>query len=213
MQPGDLTPLQIQATRLFFSLPQSAGFAVAGGAALLAQGLIHRPTRDVDIFLLDRVPSAVAAAASSFEIAVDDRGWSHQRVIDQHDFVRLEISDGRESLIIDLGQDSPPEEPVDATDLGPTLSPRDLAARKTLALFGRAEARDFADVRDLAGRYGRDALLTWAAADDTGFDKKVFASMLASIDRFTDEDLPVDPRRAQDLRSYFRDWAAKLAGS
>ena len=62
----------------------------------------------------------------------------------------------REDLIIDLGRDSPPEEPVATTDLGPTLSPRDLAARKTLALFGRAEARDFAAVYDLGRRYGRD---------------------------------------------------------
>jgi hypothetical protein len=33
--------------------PQSAGFAVAGGAALIAHGLIQRPTRDVDLFLLE----------------------------------------------------------------------------------------------------------------------------------------------------------------
>jgi hypothetical protein len=32
MPPGELTPLQVQATRLFFSLPESEGFAVAGGA-------------------------------------------------------------------------------------------------------------------------------------------------------------------------------------
>jgi hypothetical protein len=51
----------------------------------------------------------------------------------------------------------------------PTLSLRDLAARKTLALFGRAEARDFADVYDLARGFGRDQLLDWAATDDPGF--------------------------------------------
>ena len=69
MPPGALTPLQVKATRLFFSLPQSAGFAVAGGAALIAQGLIHRPTRDVDLFLLDTAASTVALAATSFEAA------------------------------------------------------------------------------------------------------------------------------------------------
>jgi hypothetical protein len=206
-----LTRLQVTATRLFFSLPQSAGFAVAGGAALLAQGLIHRPTRDVDLFLLDASASAVATAAASFEAAVDNQGWLHRRVIDQHDFVRLEITDDRESLIVDLGRDSPPEEPVDTTDLGPTLSPRDLAARKTLALFGRAEARDFTDVYELAHRYGRERLIVWAAADDPGFDQRVFASMLASIDRLVDEDLPIDPLKVGVLRAYFRDWAAELA--
>jgi hypothetical protein len=42
------------------------------------------------------------------------------------------ITDGRENLIVDLGQDSPAAEPIGTTDLGPTLSSRDLAARKTL---------------------------------------------------------------------------------
>jgi hypothetical protein len=88
---------------------------------------------------------------------------------------------------------------------------RDLAARKTLALFGRAEARDFADVYDLARRFGRDQLLDWAADDDPGFDNQIFADMLASIERLSDEDLPVQARCASELRAYFRDWAAELA--
>jgi hypothetical protein len=208
---GELTRLQLQATRLFFSLAESAGFAVAGGAALLAQGMIHRPTSDVDLFLLDTDRSDVPKAAASLEAALDNKGWSHQRVIDQHDFVRLEISDDLEELIIDLGRDSPAEQPVDSTELGPTLSPRDLAARKTLALFGRAEARDFADIYDLARRYGRGHLLAWAAADDAGFDQQIFASMIASIDRLTDEDLSVGPHRVEKLRAYFHDGATELA--
>jgi Nucleotidyl transferase AbiEii toxin, Type IV TA system len=198
---------------LFFDLPESAGFAVAGGAALVAQGLIDRPTRDVGLFLLDAGASEVTAAAASFEAALDRRRRSHHRVIDQRTFIRLEIYDGQQSLIVDFGIDSPPEEPVDATVLGPTLSPRDLASRKTLALFGRAEARDFADVYDLARRYGRSQLLTWAAADDAGFNQDIFASMLTTIDRLTDEDLPVQPRHVQDLRAYFHDWAAELAAN
>jgi Nucleotidyl transferase AbiEii toxin, Type IV TA system len=145
--------------------------------------MIHRPTRDAGLFLLDAASSDVSAAAASFEAALGRQGWSRHRVIDQHDFIRMEISEDREHLIIDLGRDSPPEEPVDTTSLGPTLSLRDLAARKTLALFGRAEARDFADVYDLAHRYRRDHLLALAAADDSGFDRRIFASMIATIDR------------------------------
>lgn len=211
MPPVELTPLQLRATRLFFSLNESAGFAVAGGAALLAQGMIHRSTRDVDLFLLDAAASGITNAAASFEVALDHKGWSHRRVIDQRDFIRMEVSDNIETLIVDLGRDSPPEEPIDTTDLGPTLSPRDLTARKTLALFGRAEARDFADVYDLALRYGRDQLLALAATDDAGFDRHIFASMIASIDRLTDEDLSVSPVGANDLRAYFQDWASELS--
>ena len=210
MTPRLLTPLQIEATQLFFSLPQSAGFAVAGGAALIVRGLIDRQTRDVDLFLLDEAASTITAAAASFETAIGERGWSHQRVIDQNDFIRLLITGSGESLIVDLGRDSPADEPVNATDLGPTLSSRDLAARKTLALFGRAEARDFTDVYDLARRFGRDQLLDWAADDDPGFDNQVFADMLASIDRLSDDDLPMQAQHVPELRAYFRDWAAEL---
>jgi hypothetical protein len=49
----DLTDFQLEVTRLFFSLPASKGFLLAGGAALLAQqpgdtvygrpGFLHRP--------------------------------------------------------------------------------------------------------------------------------------------------------------------------
>ena len=184
---------------------------MAGGAALIAQGLIKRPTRDVDLFLLDAQASTVASAAAALEAAAGKQGWSHHRVLDQQDFVRLSITGERETLIIDLGRDSPAGEPVESTDLGPTLSSRDLAARKTLALFGRAAPRDFADVYDLARRYGRDRLLDWAAADDPGFDKHTFADMLASIDRLADEDLPVDARHAPAVRDYFRHWATEIA--
>lgn len=210
MTADPLTPLQVQATRLFFSLPASAGFAVAGGAALIARGLINRPTQDVDLFLLDTRLSTIAEAAIAFEAAIDRQGWTHSRVRSHPEFIRLSIGDGHDSLIVDLGRDSPAAEATGSTRLGPTLSPRDLAARKTLALFGRAEPRDFADVHDLAQRYGRDRLLQWAAEDDPGFDRQVFADMLESIDRLTDTDLPVSPRQATALRAWIHDWAAEL---
>lgn len=41
-----------------------------------------------------------------------------------------------------------------------------------IALFDRAEARDFADVHALAARYGTARLLELAAAVDRGFDEK-----------------------------------------
>jgi Nucleotidyl transferase AbiEii toxin, Type IV TA system len=210
MKAGLLTSLQVQAARLFFSLPTSAGFVVAGGAGLIARELIARPTQDVDLFLLDTRLSTVASAATAFETAMDRQGWSHARVLDQQEFIRLSISDGQNSLIIDLGRDSPAAEPTGSTQLGPTLSSRDLAARKTLALVGRAEPRDFADVHDLARRYGRDRMLQWAAEDDPGFDRQVFAAMLATIDRLTDADLPVSPRQATALRAWIHHWAAEL---
>jgi hypothetical protein len=75
---------------------------------------------------------------------------------------------------------------------------------------GPGRAQGFADVYDLAKRYGRGALLEWAAASDTGFDQQVFAEMLATLDQLTNEDSPVDARQAPLLRTFFRQWASEL---
>jgi hypothetical protein len=43
-----LTRFQIEVARLFFEQPASAGFLLAGGAALVAQHLTNRPTQDLE---------------------------------------------------------------------------------------------------------------------------------------------------------------------
>lgn len=45
-----LTGFQVEVARLFFSLPASDLFLLAGGAALLAQQMATRPTQDLDFF-------------------------------------------------------------------------------------------------------------------------------------------------------------------
>ncbi|GAA4994637.1 hypothetical protein GCM10023317_23460 [Actinopolymorpha pittospori] len=85
--------------------------------------------------------------------------------------------------------------------MGPTPRDRDLATRKTLALFGRAEGRDFADVFQLAARFGRDRLIGWAHDQDPGFVRSVFADMLASLERRPDRDLPMHSSKIKELRA------------
>ena len=46
----DLSAFQLEVARLFFALPDSRGFLLAGGATLLAQHLTTRPTEDLDFF-------------------------------------------------------------------------------------------------------------------------------------------------------------------
>jgi hypothetical protein len=46
----DLSAFQLEVARVFFALPDSRGFLLAGGAALLAQHLTARPTEDLDFF-------------------------------------------------------------------------------------------------------------------------------------------------------------------
>jgi hypothetical protein len=80
-----------------------------------------------------------------------------------------------------------------------------------IALFDRAEARDFVDVYMLAQRFGRATLLQRAAEVDLGLDRAVLATMLRSLDRFSDDELPIDAFEVVGVRAYFEDWAGELA--
>ena len=207
--PDGLTSFQIEAARLFFALPSSAGFILAGGAALLAQHLTVRPTQDLDFFT-SQGNGDVTTAAEGFESAARERGWTVTRIRESNTFTRLVI-DGSEHLLVDIALDSPPGRPPTASLVGPTFDPEELAGRKVIALFDRAEARDFADVYTLAARFGKPLLLTCAAEIDLGFNRRVFADMLRTLDRYKDADIPVPISEAATIRTYFRSWAAELA--
>ncbi len=203
-----LTEFQVEVTRLFFSLPASEGFLLAGGGALLAVGLTARPTQDLDFF---GAPDSVdiGAARDQFDVAVAERGWRCERIQESDTFVRLRLS-GVDEVIVDIAIDAPAGRPPFVTVVGPTFDPEELAGRKLTALFGRAEARDFADVFVLAQRFDRSVLLQRAAEVDLGFDRLVLAEMMRTIDRFSDDELPVDEADVETMREFFRRWAEEI---
>jgi hypothetical protein len=204
-----LSPLQHDALLLFFSLPESESYVLTGAAAMLLAGLIERPTADIDLMTtLDT--ASVGVAADAFVAAAREAGWTVEVQRQFASFSRLQVSRGDEAIDVDLVQDAPPVSPVVETSLGPSLSPDDLAARKTLALFGRAEARDFVDVYTIVQRYGRERLLELARLNDGGFDRRMFAGMLDQISRIADARLPIDPSSVADVREYFADWSREL---
>lgn len=113
--------------------------------------------------------------------------------------------------MVDLAIDSPPHSRPIITVLGPTLAPLELAGRKLLALFGRAEARDFADVYVLTQRFGKAALIEQAQASDAGFDLGVLAQMVRTIERFDDQEIPLAADDLSIARTFFTDWAGELS--
>lgn len=69
--------------------------------------------------------------------------------------------------------------PAEPSPLGPVLSIEELAANKLLALFSRAEARDFVDVAALEPVFGLGRLYELAREKDAGFDPTVLAGCWA----------------------------------
>ncbi|HMD93112.1 MAG TPA: nucleotidyl transferase AbiEii/AbiGii toxin family protein [Trebonia sp.] len=206
-----LTAFQAQVARLFFALPESKGFLLAGGAALLAQHLTARPTEDLDFFTAPEC-GHVPAARDALEAAARDRGWSTERIHDSDTFSRLVIRGDDAGVLVDLAVSAPPDLPASVTAAGPTLAPEELAGHKLLALFDRAAARDFADVYMLALRFGKDVLLARAAQIDAGFDAEVLAGMIATLDRFTDSEIPVpEGLTPAELRAFYATWRSELS--
>lgn len=203
-----LTDFQAEVSRLFFSLPASHGFLLAGGGALLASGLTTRPTQDLDFFGDPRTVN-VSSTRDQFEAAATEHGWQCTRIQDSDTFVRLRVS-GDDEVIVDLAIDAPPGRPSVVTIVGPTFDPEELAGRKLVALFDRAEARDFADVFALTQRFDRSILLQRAAEVDLGFDPLVLAEMMRTIDRFTNDELPIEDAEVDEMRSFFHRWADEL---
>ena len=194
---------------MFFSLPASHGFLLAGGAALLAQHLTSRPTEDLDFFTAPG-RGHVHAARDELEAAARQLGWSIERIQDSGTFCRLIIRSDTAELLTDLGVDAPPGHPGSVTDAGPTFAPEELAGRKLLALFDRAAARDFVDVYLLARRFPKDVLLARAAEVDAGFDTKVLADMIATLTRFADAEIPLPGEPVSALRAFYKIWHSEL---
>ncbi|HET6950917.1 MAG TPA: nucleotidyl transferase AbiEii/AbiGii toxin family protein [Acidimicrobiales bacterium] len=191
MNPQGLTRAQRRVARLVLQVAGPAGFHLAGGAALVACRLSDRPTRDIDAFTagdvdVGAVGDAVAAALrrAGDDVVVNRRSSS---------FVSMTVTPGgarRGRLEVDLGRDAIAW-PTVTTALGPTLSPRELAANKVLALFGRVQPRDLADLQALAQRHDLPAMLADATSKDTGFDRRVLAEMVRLVVARPDPEWPV----------------------
>lgn len=169
---------------------------------------MSRPTEDLDFFTA-RHRGDVAVASDSLVSAAEGRGWSVELLRSGPDFRRWSVT-GPETVLVDLAVDSPAAVAPTVTLAGPAFAPADLAVRKTLALFGRAEPRDFIDVYMLNQQFDRDETLELARAADLGFDLTVFVQALPSHARVDDQDFPDVGVALGAIRAYFDSWALAL---
>ncbi|MGH9226026.1 MAG: nucleotidyl transferase AbiEii/AbiGii toxin family protein [Acidimicrobiales bacterium] len=183
-----LSPLQRRVATILRDLPEATGFALAGGAALIVRGQISRLTLDLDYFAVD--PTAVDLLLPVFVGAVRSAGLTviEERVVPG--FARLSVADGPHQTGVDLATDARllPAEP---SDVGLVLSAEELAVDKVLAIFGRAEARDFVDLAAVEPRFGLEHLCVLASRKDAGFSRSVFGSMLARFRRLDRDEFDV----------------------
>jgi hypothetical protein len=176
-----LTPLQERIAVLVAASLEGSDFALAGGAALISQGLVDRKTGDLDFFgsseqvLADRLP-AIISALEQDGMTVEVRRSTAQ-------FARIVIRGMQSESEVDLGLDGRLF-PLEQGPFSPVLARRELAVDKVLAVFGRAEARDFVDLFALEQFFKLEDLFALAKEKDRGFDAKVFAEMTRRVTVF-----------------------------
>jgi hypothetical protein len=151
-----LTPFQERIAAIVAGLDEAEDFALAGGGALIVRGDVVRGTRDLDFFGL--TIESVDRLAPAVERALTRAGMEIVTLQSNQGFVRLVAWQGGELCEIDLAADARLF-PIDAGPGIPTLTGEELAVDKVLAIFGRAEARDFIDLAAVEPKYGFERLL------------------------------------------------------
>lgn len=186
--PTGVSPRQRKVATGFFSLAESEGFFLCGGAGLIANGNIDGRTEDLDLFTRPGVGIHVAAAALAEWCRREGLEVTVIRKYDQFVQMKVESPDGNTTLV-DMAEDAVPKV-LTMTPLGPVPSTVDAAVRKLLALFGRMEPRDFADVYELSWRVAKSDMVAGAVELDRGFDQEMLAESMTMIRRIRNDRIP-----------------------
>ena len=202
-----LTKLQRPRAKVVTSGPEAEDFDLAGGGGLISHGIVDRATQDLDFFgtSIDAVDDLATAAIR----ALRSEGLNVTIQQQASGFARLEVRSGDEATEVDIGADARIR-PAEAGALGAILTVEELAADKLLALFGRAQPRDFVDVAALEAHIDLGRMCELATEKDPGFSVEVLREMLGSFSRLAPQDFDLDPEPHAELAVTVSSWRNRL---
>jgi hypothetical protein len=213
-----LTPFHRKVLRIFASLEESRSFYFTGAMALAAYHLRHRISQDIDIFCPDE--NLIPIVARKLTAAFKQEGIRVEVVRSFGSFWEAVLGEGDDTVRFQLAYDTPFHLAEFAEHDGVRIhSLDDLAAGKLLALFSRAEERDFIDVYLLVKEKGYtiERLIELAREKDPGVDDYYLALAFEQADRLPQH---IDGLRLtllrdidlSNLKAFFRKQAAALLG-
>jgi predicted nucleotidyltransferase component of viral defense system len=212
-----LTNLQKKILLRFSELPDREAFYLTGGTALSAFFLKHRRSHDLDFFT--NVENLILPFSQKLGASLKEERFVVERLRGFHSFVELSVSSDDDSTVIHFALDSPFrfEQPSYFEEF-PGIkvdSLIDIATNKLLALFGRAELRDFVDIYFLVkDHYKENELIEKSAQKDPGFDLYWFGIAMERINDFTDDspDLHLLARSCtmKELKEFFSNWRKEI---
>jgi hypothetical protein len=190
-----ISGLQREVATIALRVAARYGFALAGGNALMAHGVIDRPTEDVDLF--SDQETGVAAAADAVEAALRAAGFTAERQDELDDLGDvfegmgeglaewLITSPEGQQTMLQMAYFDRVRGPV-TMDVGPVLDIEDLAGWKTVALVTRVEPRDYVDIAAALDHYTISQLIGLARQRDSGLEDRDFTDAGRQLDRMPD---------------------------
>jgi hypothetical protein len=176
--------------RIALTVATKHGFVLGGGVAWLVNGLVDRPTEDVDLFT--DTAGGVDAAAGEVVAALTAAGY---RVVREEgddlfdgmsdDLQEFLVAAETRALRLTLCRLDRRNAPV-VMDLGPVMHLDDLVATKVAALVSRREVRDYIDVAAALERYPLQRILELAHAADPALEPADIADAGRYLDRLDD---------------------------
>jgi hypothetical protein len=213
-----LDELQGQVAAIALSAAGRHGFALGGGNALIAHGIIDRPTEDVDLFT-DK-GDGVTSAAGAVEAALRAAGFDAERQDTAAGLADIFAGMGDElaewiitapcgrQMMLQMAYFDRDRRPV-TMDVGPVLDLEDVVGSKVCALASRVEPRDYVDTAAALGRYTVDQLIAFARRLDPGLTGRDFADAGQQLDRMPDGVFArygLDAAGVGELRERFAAW-------
>ena len=218
---GGLTPvLELHREVAVVALRAAArhGFALGGGNALMAYGVIDRFTADVDLFT-DK-EAGVVAAADAVEAALRDAGFHADRqdktcgLADIFEGMYEGLAEwiitapAGEQMMLQMAYFDRSRGPV-SMDVGPVLDLEDVIGGKVCALASRAYDRDYVDTAAALERYSVDQVIGFARRLDPGLEDRDFSDAGRRLDRMDDGAFVrfgLSPQDIAKLRARFAPW-------
>jgi hypothetical protein len=194
------------------------GFALGGGNALIAHGVIDRITQDVDLFTDEE--HGVEAAAGAVEAALRAAGFEAERedktagLADVFEGMGEGLAEwtitapGGQQMMLQMAYFDRARQPV-LMEFGPVLDLEDAIGGKIGALATRAVPRDYLDTAAALDRYTVAELIGFARRLDPGLTDEDFADAARRLDQVEDgwfASLGLSGQDVAALRERFATW-------
>jgi predicted nucleotidyltransferase component of viral defense system len=194
------------------------GFALGGGNALIAHGIIDRFTQDVDVFSDEQ--GGVEAAADAVDAALREAGFETERRDKTGGLADIfyGMSEGLaewivtgpdgDQMMLQMAYFDRARRPV-TMDVGPVLDLEDVIGGKVCALASRIEPRDYVDTAAALDRYSMEQMIGFARRLDPGLTDRDFADAVRRLDQWGDGVFALfglGPEDVAELRARFAAW-------